>query len=250
MLIDDRVGSRELHKPLRTMGVPAEIRRLKYADASFHGHGPHGGVLVGVERKTVSEIVGESFGNSRRFARRQLPGLLARYDYVWLIVEGYTKIDPSSGMLMAGQWEAGFGGSRMLYENYKKQLLSITVRANLHIEHTSGIRETVHFLHALYGWWQKPYASHKSILHVDRQETETVILDERTWTRQCFAQFPGVGWERSKQVAKYFGSVEAGVLASNAEWMKALGIEKGQKRVATIKAFLKGQKVRQDAKGS
>lgn len=248
MLVDDRLGSRELCKPLCTMGVPAKILRLDYADVSFQGLGPHGPVRVAVERKTVGEILSEGHGGAERFARRQLPGLLAHYDYVWLMVEGYTTIDPHSGILMSGRYEAGFGPHRHLYSNYKKRLLSVAIRAGVHVETTQSFRESVHFLHTLYEWWQKPYASHKSILHVDRTETEVAILDERTIKRQVLAQLPGVGWERSKQVAKYFPTLAEAFAADARSWQAALGIEKGMKIAETIVQAIRGTSPR-DAKG-
>src|SRR5258708_978069 len=121
-----------------------------------------------------------------RFAGRQLPGLITRYDHVWLVVEGYTTIDPAAGCLMAGQCEAGVGPHRHGYASYKKYLLTLGIRAALHVECTRNFRETVHFLHALYDWWQKPWTSHKSAYRVEQAEADRAILDERTVRRQMF----------------------------------------------------------------
>jgi ERCC4-type nuclease len=246
VLVDDRIGSREFHKPLRRMGVPAIIRRLEYADFAWNGRGPHGMARIGVERKTVSEILGAI--TDARFTGRQLPGLLKTYDYVYLIVEGAAKIDPRTGVLMMYGREAGFTRVRHLYSTYKKFLTTLAAKGRVIVEPTHGITETVHLLHTLYGWWEKPWKSHKSAYHVEETKPDAAILETRTWERQAFAQFPGVGWERSKLVAEYFPSLDVACHASIEEWMKALKIKDGRALATTIVKACRGQ-LSQGAKG-
>ncbi len=245
MFVDDRIGSVELCKPLRTLGCPAKVKRLAYADCAFRGRGPHAStVAIGIERKTVSEILTAMRDAHGRFTGHQLPGLLRRYDYVYLVVEGDSFI-AADGILALG----GYTPNRTMYESYKRYLISLAVKGTLFVECTSNKRETVHFLHALYGWWQKPYASHKSIFKVEAVAPDAAILDERTVRRQTFAQFPGVGWERSKRVSKAFPSIAAAVNATEDEWMRALGIAKGRKIVRTLMQTLHGTGDRHAAKG-
>lgn len=238
LFIDDRVGSREFLRPLRRMGAPAKIHRLTYADFAFTGKGPaHSSVAVGVERKTVAEILAAV--TDSRFIGRQIPGLLQTYDYVYLVVEGFTRVDARTALLMSGKWEAGFGPGRHMYEPYKKFLVTLATKARLIVERTNSFTETVHYLHALYRWWEKPWASHKSAYAVDEAKPDAAILDERTFKRRVFAQLPGVGWERSRMVSQYFPNVEAGMLADEKEWRKALKIREGRKVAGTIVRIIK-----------
>lgn len=227
--------------------MPAKIARLQYADAAFTGHGPTSSrVLVGIERKTVSEILTAMRDAHGRFTGHQLPGLLRRYDYVYLLVEGSTFC-AADGILASHT--GGYMPQRVTYESYTRFLISLAVKGTLFVEHTDNLRSSVYFLHALYGWWQKPYASHKSIFKVEAVAPDHAILDERTVRRQTFAQFPGVGWERSKRVSKYFPSIAAAVNASEDEWMRALGIAKGQKIVRTLMNTLHARDEKRDGKG-
>jgi ERCC4-type nuclease len=237
LAVDDRIGSREFHKPLRRMGAPARIVRLEYADFAWHGSGPHGRAHIGVERKTVSEILGAI--TDSRFTGRQLPGLLKTYDYVYLIVEGSAKIDPRSGVLMMFGREAGFTRVRHLYSTYKNFLTTLAAKGRLIVEPTHGHVETTHLLHTLYGWWQKPWASHKSAYHVEETKPEAAILDERTVKRQVLAQLPYVGWERSRRVSQHFPSLRAAFTATEDDWMAALGVKQGRTMARGLVAVCK-----------
>lgn len=249
MIIDDRVGSIECLRPLRRMGVPVRAGRLRCADFAFTGRGPNRSIVsIGIERKTVSEFLGMMRGD-RRFYKKQLPRLLKRYQYVWLVVEGYTQIDKGSGLLMLGQWEAGHGGQRYTYEEYTKALASIAIRAKVFVKETKNFTETIHYLHALYGWWQKPYDAHTSVLHVDSVDPDRVIIDHRTFTRQILAQVPDIGWVRSKRVAQHFGSIQAACAGDVRAWREALGIKEGTTIIRRVMECLRGIEHGEKAKG-
>lgn len=247
LLVDDRIGSREFEKPLRKMGIPARIQRLKYADFALTIHGPSGPLRVGVERKTVSEMLGATQDN--RFVGKQLPGLCATYDVVILVVEGFANV-ARDGLLMQGKWEAGYGPGRgrHMYEPYTKFKLTLALKARLIVWPTLNKTETCHFLHALYKWGEKPWAAHKSAYRVESQAADRLILDERTIKRQTFAQWPGVGWKRSARVAKYFLSIQDAASANVASWNAALGIMKGTKTAKRLVRVLRGLEPR-EAKG-
>lgn len=249
MLVDDRIGSVEFQQPLRRMGVTARVERLKFADfAVTMPKGPGGRPFhIGVERKTVSEMLGAV--QDSRFIGRQLPGLCTTYDAVIVVCEGWTNIDRASGVLMMGKWEAGFGGGRHLYEPFKKFHLTLQLKARVIIEATKNKGETTHFLHALHRWAQKPWSEHRSAYKVESREIDAAILSERTMRRQTFAQWPHVGWQRSKRVSEYFPSVLDAATASGHDWCQALGMKEPGKVVSDIRRFLRGKEVR-DAKAS
>lgn len=251
ILISDMVGSREFERPLRRMGSPVTLRRLKqmpFADfAITMPKGPDGREFtIGVERKTIAEMLGAV--QDSRFIGHQLPGMITTYDAVIVVVEGWTRIDRASGCLMMGQWEAGFGG-RHLYEPFKKFLITLSMKARVTLEATSNKGETTHFLHALHRWAQKPWSQHRSAYKVESREVDAAILSERTMRRQTFAQWPHVGWHRSKRVSEYFPSVLDAAVAGPREWAAALGMKEAGKIVSDIRRFLRGKEVR-DAKAS
>ena len=96
ILIDDRMGSKELLPLFRPYDVTVELSHLEYADIAFFGNGPTGPELVGIERKTLHDLVNSM--RSRRLSGYQLPGLMAAYAWVYIVVEGV--------------WRAGDGGEK------------------------------------------------------------------------------------------------------------------------------------------
>ena len=54
ILIDSRIGSAEL-APL--ISTPNILCQLEFADFTFSGNGPAGQVAVGVERKTIMDLL-------------------------------------------------------------------------------------------------------------------------------------------------------------------------------------------------
>ena len=85
ILIDNRTGSKELF-PLFPKGS-AKLCHLPFGDFSFVGNGPDEMPLnIGIERKQIREVAGEM--SAGRLVGHQVPGLLATYQVVYLIVEG------------------------------------------------------------------------------------------------------------------------------------------------------------------
>lgn len=250
--IATEVGSREFEQPLRRLGLPVRLRVMACGDFAFYGQGPAGLIRVGIERKRIGELVGEA--SRRRFVGRQLPRMVKRYDYCFLIVEGLTRLDSRDGILQEGKdvhsrktgrdmtiwYDAGWGRDASTYERYVKELLTVRLRAAMHILPTSTASETAYVLHALYRWWQKDWTQHRSHLAVEQAEPDAVLLDERTFRRQTFAQWPGIGWTRSAKVSKYFTSVTAAACATEDEWMQALGIRQGRRIARRLVAMLHG----------
>lgn len=259
MLIDPAQGSREFLQPLRRLGVPCQLRRLDVADFTFRGNGPNGLVKVGVERKRITEIT-DTIGGDKRFIGRQLPKLLkAHPEFPILIVEGLVRPDRDGRLLRAKIIErtrkrrtpiALFFDdryARTTYERYHKFLATVRFKARLFVIPTIDEIDTAFVLHALYTWFQKRWADHKSVYRVEEQPTDRAILDERTFRRQTFAQWPGVGWKRSARVSRYFKSVEEGATADERTWMKALGIREGRLTARRLVAILKGKRGESDA---
>ena len=253
MTVDDRAGSKlsgsfDFVRHLKRIGVPVKVRRMEFGDFAFKGHGPDGLVQVLIERKTTDEIL--TAFSDRRFVRKQLPGLLTTADVVFLVVEGKTWVDPRSGLLMIGGREAGRTKHRHLYENFVKFQLTLLLKANVRIWPTRSKSETVAFLHALYGWYHKRWADHRSAYAVDESRPDEAIFSRRTFKRQIAAQLPGVQWVRSLAADKYFcsqrngqrvkavtvaiGSIADMITATPLEWQDALGIKEGRKIATTL----------------
>jgi len=224
------VGSADLLDHLKPLGVACELTTLPFGDVALVGRGEgERPVPVGIEVKTVGDLLNSM--TTGRLAGHQLPGLLASYEWVWLLVEGVYRPDPASGILQTlkgGAWAPmTTGPRRYMYRDLESFLLTLVVRAGLHVQRTHGRGETARWLAALDAWWGKAWDEHKShhALHHKASVRPRTFVPP-SLLRRIAAELPGVGWERSGAVAEKFRSVREMVVAGEAEWREVEGIGK------------------------
>lgn len=260
IFIAHEVGSSEFEDPLRKLGLPVHVRALESADFAFWGQGPDGECRVGIERKTVSELVGVQ--SNKRLTGRQLPRMTKRYRFRFLIVEGLTRVAwdgllESARPVKNGQmsyWVPAGYGRGMAFESYIKRLMTFQLKAAITVVWSPDRTGTAHLIHAIYRWFQEPWASHRSHLQVEEAQPDEALLDERTLRRQILAQIPGVGWTRSATLSKHFEGTPLREMfqwvatATPDEWRRALGFKDGMGTARRIHAAIHttGE---QDAKG-
>lgn len=255
LLLDDRIGSKDLLPRLRRLGVSCTLARLPFADAAFVGRGvAEAPWAIGVELKTVSDLC--SCILTGRLAAHQLPGLLAGYDDVWLVVEGRWRAR-ADGLLEVdangrGHWfQLSHGRQRWMYRDVVGYLNTMAMLGGVRLIRTESRDETARWLAALHGWWTSKELDQHTALHtfVDMKQRVMTRADERSMTpallrppsfaRRVYAQFPGIGWERSQDIERAFPSVAAAVLATEKGWMQVPGV--GKTIAAQIVKAVRGQ---------
>jgi ERCC4-type nuclease len=244
VVVDDRIGSRDLIEPLKALGVPCELSRLEFGDVMFLGVGASGEpVPIAVEVKTLNDLL--SCVVSGRFLGHQLPGLLRDYDHVWLVVEGVYRANPADGALETRRgrdWHpVGHGRQRWMFRSLDKWLTKLEVRAGVKIRRTGSRDETARTISALYNWWQE--SDDHTLDDLDRSTQlalATKVANEGggsgAWlgekpkaagiVRRIAAELPGIGVEKSGMVAGEFGTVQEMVLAPEPVWRSLPGIGK------------------------
>ncbi|MDD4984388.1 MAG: helix-hairpin-helix domain-containing protein [Dehalococcoidales bacterium] len=234
--IDNRTGSKELF-PLFPRGS-ARLTRLEYADLSFMGIGEDSAVAVGVERKRIGDFINSMA--TGRLSGHQLRGLLNSYHYVYLVIEGIFRANPSNGMLEVwrrGGWTEYLAGRRQfMAKDIWAYMNTLEIVCGVHCYHCAQPTDTVHYVLALHQWWAKEYEEHRS--HLAPNTGRDVQLLKATVVRRMAAQLDGVGWERAKAIDQVFGSMEALVRASEGELREVEGI--GKKLAASIVNQLHG----------
>jgi len=162
----------------------------------------------------------------------QLNGLLASYDVVYLVLEGIWKSDQSGRILVprGGSWHPFHLGRRQFTTRELDGFLnSLSLQAGFLIRETHTLHHTAMLIYNLYRWWQK--SDHTSLLamHKHRFPDDSsggVILQPPSLVRRIAAELPGIGWKRSLDAAKHFGSVEQMINADVDEWIKIPGVGK------------------------
>lgn len=216
LLIDRRVGSKDLYPPLKKLGLPADLVELDYGDLAFEGRGPNAtSVLVGIELKTLPDLVNSL--RTRRLARRQLPGLLKTYEHAWLVVEGLWRPDRQGELTMyqgpRRRWRPLHG--RMSSSEMEKRLLTLEM-CGLHVRYTTSRVATLAFVVSLYRWFtDKTMEQHQS--HIAIHGPLHLVPISRF--RQAVATFPEIGLKTSLAVERHFeGSLDRACTADADEW--------------------------------
>ncbi len=224
ILVDDRAGSKDLvkHPPLDTLG---QLCRLHSGDVCFQGNGSAGPVLVGIEVKSVLDLLASL--NTGRLQATQLPRMMADYDVNWLLYYGTYRPNPKSGALQIRKRVKGRGpvpvwvdysiGAKVVPYGYHEAFLvspSFTQTGVLS-KRVFDLAEAAYWIGVLYRTWQRPYSSHKSMRTFDKsREVSVPGMDTKTEVRakMCSA-WPGVGYEKAVAIAMHFTSARAMVNA-------------------------------------
>lgn len=247
LLVDSRIGSEDLCVPLAAMGLPAELTHLEFADVAFEGKGPGGRPRwVGIELKKLGDLVGSL--RSGRLSGHQLPGLVAQYDFSWLLVEGQWKTSSTGHLTVYRGKQRGWSPlpGNMTVAEMEKQVLTLELCGGLHTRYTNSRNDTLHFIANLYRWFtDKAMDKHHS--HMASHTPNSFIKVSKF--RDAVRKYPGIDLKWSLAVEQYFrASLRRATNASAEEWagIEVVG-DKGTRRLGLsvgrqIEAFCTGGK--------
>jgi ERCC4-type nuclease len=220
---------------IERLGLKCEVTELEYGDFAFEGRGERGTAFIGIERKTIGDLL--SSIQSGRFSGHQLIGMLEMYDYQYLLVEGAYR--PSQNGILEEfvprlkAWKEVSHGKRIYtYAEVDRWLGTIEVHTPVIVRRAYGIYETAHMVKGMYHRWRSKewdeHRSHLAFVEPSRRGGGGAISFRKPTLVQCVAkELPGVGWDRSKAIAKHFQTVVEMVNADEKEWMEIEGIGKG-----------------------
>ena len=229
--VDSRTGSIEL-LPLFPKNT-AKSGYLSYGDFAFTGKGyaSNGNLplLVGIERKTTKDLLSSMV--SGRLSGHQLIGLLNSYNMVYLIIEGIWRCNPQTKILeyyRKGEWvPIRLGAREFMAREIYNYINTLTVICGVNCWRTQNKRETVTWIMSIYHWWRdKSMEEHRSHKQAHKPFVE-LMSKKLPLLHRVANELHGVGFNRSKTVAKHFGSLAEMVLAGEEEWRKIDGIGKG-----------------------
>lgn len=202
LLVDAATGSKELADPLRRAGLPVEVTHLDFGDIVFSGRGEYGTPLyIGLELKKIGEFV-ESL-RSKRFQGHQLLGLTRDFDRRYLVLEGDYHHDTKGRAVVF----RGTGKPRPLLGvanavALEQEILNIQTRGGCWVRHTTGRRDTLRFIEAVYRYWtEKNLDEHKSHMAVYAPDLDRGLLTPTSDFRRVLCTLlPGIGLATSKAV--------------------------------------------------
>lgn len=221
----------ERHQPF------AQLHRLSSGDVSFVGNGPESQILIGVEVKSILDLI--SSLDTGRLQADQIPGMINDYTIRWLCYYGEYRPNPSTGTLQTRKvkdgkerWVDYAIGKRPVPYGYVEAFLCSPSFTNtgMQSKRVMDLAEAAAWIGVLYRTWQKDYSKHKSMRVLSTaQDLPTMMpgIDEQTLLKAKIAsQLPGVGHARAMAAARHFRSVREMVNADSKEWMKIDGFGK------------------------
>lgn len=255
LLVDERIGSKDLAEPLRAMGLPVETTTLAFSDVCFNGRGDNDvPVFIGIELKKLPDLV--SSLRTGRLSGHQTPGLVGKdgaFIRAWLLIEGHWRTN-SSGIVTVEkfnprkrrtEWVPLHGN--MTTAEMEKRVHTLELMCGLHTRYTNTRNDTLHFIANLYRWWSdESMDRHTSHLTPHTAHGFLPLSD----FRQTVMRFPSIGLKASKAVEDYFGgNLLQACAASVDEWAEVVTFTKegkprrlGTKAAADIYRFCRGIK--------
>ena len=231
LLVDDRIGSRDLLGPLQRYGVPAESARLEFGDFAFVGRGlADAPVAIGIELKETKDLIHSL--QSSRFPGHQLPGLLNTYDRVWLVSEGIWRATEDGILeIMSSGWRTvKMGNQPIMARDLESWILSQVIRGGIGYWHCPTRRDTIRFISVLYHWWtNKTLEQHRSHQAIYTAPPDRATFVEPSETVRMIVGIDGVGWDRATKLEERFGTLEAVMAASIKELQKTVGKVTGER---------------------
>jgi ERCC4-type nuclease len=237
--IDKRAGSINLVQPLRRLGCEVEEVTMPFGDAAFVGWGANGDpVSVGIEVKSIEDII--ACIQSGRFSGHQLPGLIASYDHVWLLIVSDYRARARDGVLEyrkegrgGGQyWTESCGRQRTVFwRDVESWLMTCQIMGGIRVHCVPDYPAAAAWLKHTASWFSRTeHKSHQVVYGSKEMFADQALLVKPTLARRVAAQLPYIGVKRSAEVARQFHTVAAMVEATPKDW---LGVEGVGKTIAT-----------------
>lgn len=232
LLVDPRLGSKDLIEPLRMMGLDVDPVQID-ADIAFEGRGIGGTpVTIGVEFKKLGELVQAL--QTERLQGHQLLQMQAAFEFKWLLVEGEIITD-AQGFLSRRIGKRKFvrlpGG--MTLDSLWKRLLTLQICGGLTPVLVETRVHTLHFVETLYHFWtDKNQDEHKS--HIAIYEPPTLVPPSQF--RRTIFTLPGIGQDLARKAESRFGSLREAFNASEVGWadIEGVGMRTAHKVVEAI----------------
>lgn len=253
ILVDERTGSKEFLNPIRHLGAPASLEHLDAADFAFSGNGSEGPVVIGVERKTVGDLIESMRG--RRLSGHQVRLLSSCYDLQFIIVEGQFRPNPETHLLETrtqdwGRWYNGHG-KPIHYGEVASYLIGLEANG-LQVTRTYSESETAAWVVWLYKYWQKEWTSHTSLRSIyappPSRPAGKMTWEEPTLAMKMIAQIQGMD-QKAWALGKKFKLPKDFMEASEEEWVTAGPRSKSGKKVTIVGKVL-AKKIREQLHGT
>lgn len=232
ILLDSRAGDTRQRNyqlewlvHLQKLKVSASMAELQYGDACFEGKGPEGPIMIGIERKSLPDML--NCIDDSRYSAFQKPGLSAMYQKNALFIEGTWKPDSATGYLLelvnTLSWRPFKYRTLMVrYSKLFRYLLSIQMTGTLVIQ-SRNIEETAYNTVEMYHYFQKNWDDHTALLQTQKLNLPDLKI-KPSLVRRWAAELQGIGVKHSMAAESVFKTAYQLATADEVDWVKVPGI--------------------------
>lgn len=208
---------------IKRLGVPCEIATLQYGDACMEGNGKDGKVVIGVERKTLPDML-QCIDDSR-YSAHQRPGMASMYAVSILMIEGIWWSD-ENGILM--EWAGRearpckYRSQPVMYSKLYRYLISISLSGVI-ITYSRNMTHTAYNIVETFHYFSKPWSGHTSLL----QPQKFAIPDMRekpSLVKRWAHDLDGVGIVHADEAERMFRTGQVLGNSEESDWLKLKGI--------------------------
>ena len=251
ILVDHRRGGEEKDKNtpkefvdrINRLGVKAELTDLEYGDFAFEGNGPEGTIAIGIERKTLHDML--NCIDDARFAGHQKIGMKQMYQVNVLALEGHWKPHDPFGILMEGfnggvSWGyCRYRSQRTMYAKLYRYLISVQLAGVLYSP-SRDIPHTALNVCEYYHYFQKRWTDHDSFKEIHKIAIPQMNV-KPPLVRKWANDLEGIGTKLSELAARHFRTPIRLATAEETDWLRLPGI--GVKTATDVVKEIWGVKV-------
>lgn len=232
ILIESSDGSKDLinHPPLDTI---ANLASFPSGDVAINGNGPNGPVSVGIELKTISDLMTSSITGR---LTTQLERMVTTYHRVWILTYGTLATNPASHLLatnVRGRLVPVMRGTTTPFQftEYYSLLHEIS-ECNVHHHHVPDYPSAALWIAHTAKFWAKPYRCHDRLATLELPTTTLIPRyaagddenDRMKITMRMAACLPHISKGRALTIAQHFASIRDMLTATVAQWVNIPGI--------------------------
>jgi ERCC4-type nuclease len=245
ILIDYKKGAekktntpQEMVNIINRLGVKAEISDLPFGDVCFEGRGPKGSITIGIERKTLHDML--NCIDDARLAGHQVIGMKDLYDVRIVLLEGHWKAHDPEGWLMEGfnggtSWgHCRYRSQRQLYSKLYRYLISLSLGGMI-VFYSRDLWHTCYNVVEAYHYFQKRFDDHTSMQEIQKVSIPTMNF-KPSLTRRWAHDLEDVGLKISELAERHFQTPIRLANADESEWLRipGIGVKTAQKIVREI----------------
>lgn len=240
ILVDLNKGSIELLPHIQRLKVQAERSALIFGDFCFEGYGPEGIITIGIERKTLPDML--ACIDDSRYGGHQRVGMAQMYQQNYLIIEGVWGVGAppyQDGILLEQKGSAWiplrYRTQRVAYSKLRRYLFSVGL-TGVQVLYTRDPFHTAQDVVNCYHYWQKQWGDHTAMRAVQKLNIAT-LQRKPSLTRKWADSIEGVGVKFGEDAERLFRTPVRLANSEETDWLKIkrVGVALAQSIVRQIR---------------